>query len=211
MTVVRFIAALLAVGLGIFFCARKKQPLFFKILLFGCASFLLGSIFEGCWALVYREMPTGFHIGYLGYMGAYFFFLSAHYGAINRLADGGEKEYRPYRAVALIGPVITAAVTVWSVWTRGVLPQLPMLLLAVPIAMELYFAVKHLLLPDVEMGIIKVMRPYNVCVILLCLSQLISEMTGLGDMVRMIAGCAVSLILIVLLPVAETGVQKWYI
>lgn len=209
MTIFRFIAGLLAAGTGFFLCSQRKQPLFFKILLFGCASFLLGAVFESCWTLVYREPPEGFHIGYLGYMGAYFFFMSAHYGAINRLADGGEKQYRPYRLVAILGPALAVILAVWSISTHGL--SLPLLLLTVPIAIELYFAIKHLLLPDVDMGIIKVMRPYNGCVILLCFAQLLSLMPGVPVMLHQIAAGMVCVLLVMLLPVAQMGVKKWYI
>lgn len=62
-------AALVSVCLGVVLCTRRKQPLFFKILLFAAASYLLGALFEGCWELIYGNAPGGFHVGCLGYVG----------------------------------------------------------------------------------------------------------------------------------------------
>ena len=211
MTVLRLAVAALAVIWGMTACVRRKQPLFYKILLFGCASYLLGALFEACWVLVYRSPPQGFHIGYLGYMGAYFFLLSAYFGAIDRLADGGERVYRPYRLGALLAPLAVAALCGWSVVRAGWAACLPLLLPAIPVGLTLYFAVKHLILPDVDMGIIRVMRPYNACVILLCLCQLLGQAPLLHAGLRggtLVLSC---LLLAALLPLAELGVRKWFI
>ena len=77
-------AALVSVCLGVVLCTRRKQPLFFKILLFAAASYLLGALFEGCWELIYGNAPGGFHIGCLGYVGMWFFLFSSYFGAIDR-------------------------------------------------------------------------------------------------------------------------------
>ena len=210
MTILRLLAALLAVALGTGACAKRKQPLFFKILLFGCASYFLGALLEGCWMLVYGSAPTGFHVGYLGYMGAWFFLFSAYFGAIDRLADGGERAYLPWRLAALAAPAAVLALAAWSTAARGVGESLPLLLLAIPMALTVYFALKHLLLPDVELGIIRVMRPYNFLVILLGLCQAAALAPGLPAALTSAAEAGVCLLLAALLPVAERGVRKWY-
>ena len=210
MILLRLCAALVSVSLGIALCARRKQPLFFKILLFAAASYLLGAVFEGCWTLVYGAAPDGFHIGYLGYVGMWFFLFSSYFGAIDRLADGGERAYRPYRLTALAAPLALLGLTVGSVVRCGAGTSLPLLLLAVPMGATLYFALKHLLLPDVEMGIIRVMRPYNALVLLLGLGQAALLSPGLPDGVRLAVTAAVCVLLAAMLPMAEMGVRKWY-
>ncbi len=210
MTILRLWAALLSVLLGVTACIRRKQPLFFKILLFGCASYLVGAVFEACFTLVYGQPPAGFHVGYLGYAGAYFFLLSAYFGAINRLADGGEPRYRRHRLGALAGTLALAGATVWSVMQSG-LSALPSLLLLMPISLTLYFALKLLILPDVEMGIIRVMRPYNACIISLCLCEALGRSAQIPLWAQTAAQCAVCLLLVLSLPLAQKGVRKWYI
>ena len=119
-------AALVSVCLGVVLCTRRKQPLFFKILLFAAASYLLGALFEGCWELIYGNAPGGFHIGCLGYVGMWFFLFSSYFGAIDRLADGGEPMYRPYRLAALAAPLAVLGLTAWSMTSYGPDASLPL-------------------------------------------------------------------------------------
>lgn len=207
----RLAAALFSLVWGTACCARQRQPLFFKILLFGCASYFLGAVFEGCWFLVYGAAPQGFHVGYLGYMGAWFFLLSAYFGAIDRLADGGEPQLRLYRLGALIAPGAVAVLTIWSLMTWGWISSLLLLLLAIPMGLTGYFALKHLILPDVEMGIIRVMRPCSGCVVLLCLCQALAVAPQVPQGVQQAAGAVFCLLLAGLLPLGEMGVRKWFI
>lgn len=178
-------AALVSVCLGVVLCTRRKQPLFFKILLFAAASYLLGALFEGCWELIYGNAPGGFHVGCLGYVGMWFFLFSSYFGAIDRLADGGEPMYLPYRLAALAAPLAVLGLT-------------------------LYFALKHLLLPDVETGIIRVMRPYNALVILLGLGQTAMLFPGLPGTAQPVVTLLVCVLLTAMLPTAEMGVRKWF-
>ena len=102
MTGIQAAAALISVAYGAFACLRRRQPLFFKILLYGMISYLFGTLFIACYQAVHGIQPAGFHVGYFGHIGCYFFLLSSYYGAMDRLADGGEKEYRRIRLAAAI-------------------------------------------------------------------------------------------------------------
>ena len=207
MIALRLAGSLAALVLGGTLCARRKQPLFFKILLFAAASCFLDALFEGCWLLVYGAAPEGFHVGYLDCVGMWFFLFSSYFGAIDRLADGGERRYLPYRLAALPAPLAVLGLTIWSVIRWGAAASL--LLLVIPMGATLFFALKHLLLPDVEMGIIRVMRPYNALVLLLGLCQMIMQMPGVSGTAALAATPLTSL-LVAMLPTAEMGVRKWY-
>ena len=209
MIILRLAASLAALVWGGALCARRKQPLFFKILLFAAASYFLGALFEGCWLLVYGAVPGGFHVGYLGCVGMWFFLFSSYFGAIDRLSDGGERRYLPYRLAALLAPVAVLGLTIWSVIRWGAAASLPLLLLVIPMGATLFFALKHLL-PDVEMGIIRVMRPYNALVLLLGLCQMVTRMPGVSGAAALAATVLTSLLLVAMLPTAEMGVRKWY-
>lgn len=211
MTAAHLLAALLAILLGSWYCIRQSQPLFFKILLFACASEFLGALAESCWLLVFGVAPTGFHVGYLGYMGAWFFLVSSYFGAIDRLADGGEDIYRPYRLIALLAPAIVFGLTSWSLARYGVAACLPLLLLALPLGLTCYFALKHLLLPDVELGIIRVLRPYNACLITLSLCETLTLLPDMPGGVITAARGLFCLLLAAMLPIANQGVRKWFI
>lgn len=192
-------------------CSRSKQPLFFKILLYGQVSYFFGVLFTACYALVYQGSPVGFHVGYFGHAGAYFFLFSSYYGAINRLVDGGEKHKRKYRCLGAVVPLALAGFLIYTAVRIGIKETLPMLLLFIPISFTLYFAVKHLILPNAELGILKEMRPYNVCVFLFCIAEVLALSPSLPNEVRQAASALSCLLLLALLPLAEKGVRKWFI
>lgn len=151
-------------------------------------------------------------MGILGYMGTYFFLLSSYYGAINRLADGGEARYRGYRLAAASGPLLVLVLLAHSVRTLGDGACLTYALLCLPIAPTLYFSIKHLILPDVDLGIIRVMRPYNACVIVFCMVQVLLQVPACSGLDIRAAGSVLSSVLLMtLLPMAEMGVRKWFI
>ena len=80
----------------------------------------------------------------------------------------------------------------------------------VPVAATVYFAAKHLIMPDVEMGIIRVMRPYNGCVLAICLLQPLVLMGGGVPVLGIVACAATALATLASLPLARMGVGKWF-
>ncbi len=211
MTMIQLAAALISVLYGGIACLRHRQPLFFKILLYGLISYFFGALFTACYSVVHGGGPVGFHVGYFGHIGAYFFLFSSYYGAIDHLADGGESKYRVLRIVSAIPAIVPIALLVWGIVNYGLSTMLPLLMLILPMTFTLYFAVKHLVFPDVEMGIIRVMRPYNGCVILFCIAELAGQFHYLPETVRTASAILSCLFLVLLLPLAEKGVRKWFI
>ena len=207
----RFIISLAALCYGINACTRHKQPLFFKIILYGVVSYFFGALFSASYMLVYRIQPAGFHVGYFGHVGMYFFLLSSYYGAMDRLADSGEKNFYIYRFSALAAPLVLGGLVLYSCLKAGLSSSLPLILFVLPMGLTLYFALKHLILPDVELGIIKVMRPYNACVILFCVAEVISQLPQLPQPVVNIALATASIVMLLLLPLAQKGVRQWFI
>lgn len=202
-----FFAAASAGIYSLFTCFRPKTPLFYKIVVYGFGSYFLGVTYSLLYA---KLMPGkgGFHPGYLGYLGTYFFLFSSYFGALDRLADGHEKVYRPYRLAALLpaAAVLFAGVYQWQ--RNGEL--LPCLML-IPAAGTVYFSCKHLILPDVEMGIIRVMRPYNGVITMWCLIQpFVTEMAA-GTVFSRILTAANAVLVILAIPLAHKGVRQWFI
>lgn len=135
----------------------------------------------------------------------FFFLFSSYFGALDRLADGRETAYRIYRIAALI-PSFLIIICGGTLWKR---------LLLLPVAATAYFTCKHLVLPDVDMGIIRVMRPYNAVLLLFCLLQPFTMGLGIGSHSQSFPNLFLdflNLIFILLaLPLARKGVQKWFI
>lgn len=206
----RLIGASAALVFGLCTAFRPKTPLFYKIVFFGVASCFLGSCYEALARLLRPSAVQGFHIGWLGYMGLFFFLHSAYYGAINSLADSGERELRKYRlaaggvAAAVLALGLTGAL--WR-WEQPVLQ----VLFPLPVAVAAYFAAKLLFMPDVEGGIIDAMRPFNALVLLLCVVQLVQFCWSLSGLMGWLLAAAEGLLLLAVLPVTRMGVRKWFI
>ena len=78
----------------------KKEPLFYRIIFFAMLSCLMGNVYTVLYNMLWQADGTGFHVGYLGYIGMFLFLHSSYYGAINSLADGGQAEFKKYRISA---------------------------------------------------------------------------------------------------------------
>lgn len=192
---------------GLFTVFRPKTPLFYKIVVYGFGSYFLAVGYS----LLYRTLISGaegFHAGYLGYAGLFFFLFSSYFGALDRLADGGEAEYGKYRRTALLPAIVVLLAGIWKFFHGGNLFEQIMLL---PVAGTAYFACKHLIMPDVEMGIIRVMRPYNAVILLLCLIQPFSMIAVVDAVYIPVAAILNTMLVILALPLADRGCHKWFI
>ena len=90
----RLAGAFAALLFGLCTAFRPKTPLFYKIIFFGVASCFLGSCYEALASLLRPSAVQGFHVGWLGHVGLFFFLYSSYYGAFNSLADSGERDWR---------------------------------------------------------------------------------------------------------------------
>jgi len=185
---------------------RKKTPLFYKITVYGFGSYFLALAYGLLYTALLSE-ANGFHPGYLGYVGSFFFLFSSYFGALDRLADDGSPSYRRYRLTALAPCCLILA---WGVYRtlHGTEPAAQLLLL--PVAGTAYFACKHLLLPDVELGIIRVMRPYNAVILLLCLLQPAAMTAILQGEYAFWAAALCALPTVLALPLAYRGCKRWF-
>jgi len=199
--------ALIASVFGACTIFGKKTPLFYKIIFFAMLACLMGNVYTVLYALLWQQGDAGFHVGYLGYVGMFFFLYSSYYGAINNLADGKEPELRRFRAIAAI---VAAAFFIGSVLLMYFFNRaFWMYIVAIPMGFTVYFAMKLLIIPDVEMGIIKVLRPYNALVVGLCVCMILRILAG--SVVESVSSICTGVLLAACMPVARNGVQKWFI
>ncbi len=123
----------------------------------------------------------------------FFFMYSSYYGAINSLADGKQRKFRRFRVIA---GVVAAVFFVGSAlmmyfFHKGVW----MYIVIVPMGFTLYFAMKLLIIPDVDMGIIKVMRPYNALIVGLCICMILRILSQSGSMLETVSSVCTGLLL----------------
>lgn len=188
---------------------RKKTPLFYKIIFFAVLTCLMGNIYTLLYGLLWDQGDTGFHVGYLGAVGMFFFLYSSYYGAINSLADGRQPELRRFRiaagivaAVFFIGSALLMYFSGKAFW---------LYIVVIPMSFTVYFAMKHLIIPDVDMGIVKVMRPYNAVIVGLCVFMMLSMISISGSVLETVSSICAGILLAVCMPMARNGVRKWFI
>ena len=173
----------------------KKEPLFYRIIFFAMLSCLMGNVYTVLYNMLWQADGTGFHVGY--------------YGAINSLADGGQAEFKKYRIIAV---VVASVFFIGSVLMLFSFQKAPwMYIIVIPMGFTLYFAMKLLIIPDVDLGIIKVMRPYNALIVCLCISMILRILSKSGSVLETISSICTGILLALCIPVAGNGVKKWFI
>jgi len=206
--IAELIGALAASVFGIFTVFKKRTPLFYRIVFFAFLTCLMGNIYTALYIWLWPQDQSGFHVGYLGYMGTSFFLYSSYYGAINSLADGGQSEFNRHRIASCL---VSAAFFIVSVIMIAILDKgFWLLIVVVPICLTLYFALKLLIIPDVEMGVIKVMRPYNALILALCVFMLIRLSSPADSAPETVGSITSALLIAISLPAARNGVRKWF-
>ena len=193
---------------------KKGKALYLQMIVGGIGCMMLSRAFQFITLLTNGSIPNGFHIGMLGAVGGFLFFLSANYGQIDKLLDDGARENRKYRLIALIAPCLLILVfsTLFFIPAASDKRTIYGVMSAV-ITFASYFNLKHFIFPDVEFGFIRSIRGYNLIALILAFLSvgemvLITLSVKIPLLILYIAICTVSLAII---PVLEKGVKKWAI
>ena len=132
---------------------------------------------------------------------------------MDSLADDGSKALRKYRLIPLIAPIAALAIYVVFILFYD-LPALPKIMggvLTFFVMETTYFNLKHLILPDVDFGVIKCLKPYNLAVLiyaLICMAEMVS-ISRANEALIAVLGILTGLILPVIVILVERGIKKW--
>jgi hypothetical protein len=200
-------------GLKHFF--KKGKPLFLQTITMAMGSHALGSIYHLCQSLTSDVLIEGFTPAYLGRIGFFLFFITASYGQMDKIVDDGSSKMKPSRYIALSAPICAVLLYIPNYIIKDV-PIHTKIVYAfvwVPATIAVYFNLKHAIIPDMDFGFIKAIKPYNILALLLCFSELICLTAW--DYYYMVP-LAVSAILFSFLCIctiiaAKKGVDKWTI
>ena len=193
---------------------KKGKALYLQMIVGGLGCMMLGRAFQFVTLLTRGFLPSGFHVGLLGIVGSFVFFLSANYGQMDRLLDDGAKENRKYRLLGLLAPLLMLGIyCLVFLFDIRLESKVVYGVMTVIIMFASYFNLKHFIFPDVEFGIIRSIRGYNLIALLLAVLSVVEIVLQLwGKMIPLlilyVAICAVS---IAIVPILERGVKKWTI
>ena len=200
-------------GIVKFFKPKKAVYAQMITLAVGCVAF--GRLYQVVRLLTGGDMFNGFQLGVFGVVGSLLFLFSANFGAMDSLADDKSKRFLKYRLIALAAPVAALA---WYILFI-LLTDLPR---SVKVASALvtlfvmhagYYHLKHLIFPDVDFGIIKCLKTYNLLALIyafLCLAE--TNVIGLGNEIGiLIIGVLIGAVQIGVVLSVERGMKKWTI
>lgn len=209
------VASLTAFLYGIIKFFKKKMPLFLQSITMANGCYALGSIYHLCQTLTIGELVEGFTPAYLGRIGFFLFFIVASYGQMDRIIDDGTKNYRPYRYIALLGPLVGLILFIPNLFVEESLisTHISYVLVWIPALICLYFNLKHAVFPNHDFGFIKAIKPYNILAVGLVISELSfliawNYYEGIG---LLITSVIFSILTIITIIVAGKGVKKWTI
>lgn len=209
------LCALFSFHLGLRLYFSKRAPRYVLMIVFGIGCAMLGRMFETLMLLTQHEIHSGFHVGLLGILGSFMFFMAANYGTMDMLVDDGSKGLMKYRLIALCAPVVILAIYVYYYVHVGFGAEAIVNgVLTLVIMLASYYHLKHLIIPDVEDGIIRHIRQYNLVALvyaLLCMLEMIVDAFNILPVFRYIVDVAFCVVYALFIPVLYKGVKQWTI
>ena len=138
-------------------------------------SHALGSIYHLCQALTSENIVEGFTPAYLGRIGFFLFFLTASFGQLDGIVDDGSSNMRSARIIASIAPVLAVLLYIPNAAIEEVATATKVVyaLVWIPAIFSVYFNLKHVIIPDLDFGFIKAIKPYSIFALLLSFSELL--------------------------------------
>ncbi len=192
---------------------RPKKALYAQMITLSLGCIAFGRLFNIVRLLTGGELTGNFQLGFLGLIGSLMFFFSANFGTVDSLVDDRSKELKKYRLIALAAPV--AAVLMYAGLfllsdVSGMQKILGAVLTAFVMAAS-YFNLKHLIFPDIDFGIVKCLRPYNLLALIYSISIFVEfcAMSCDNEVLTLICCCVTGLVTAAMIPTVVRGVNKW--
>ena len=177
----------------------------------GCMAF--GRLYQVIRIITIGDSFQRFHLGLLGVIGCLVFLFSANYGLMDGIADDGSEALRKYRIIPVSVSVVAAAVyLVFFLFTDlAVTIKIAAFFVAVFVIGASYFNLKHFIFPDVEYGVIRCLKTYNLLALVfefLCLVEMIFLSRDLEILV-LVTGILMGVILPAIVISVDRGIKKW--
>ena len=205
-------------GFGLFYgigCIHRKQkpPLYFLFSLFSLLCAFLSRVFYAVSITVYGKVPDIFNIGFLGYAGMFLFFLFANLGQIDWIVDDRKNVKPVYRIIPAIIPVLELSAAILGLFfgTVNISVRISYFVISVIVGFAGYYNIKHAIIPDVEYGIARAIRGYNVTAFLigiLSLAEIGFSVFEINDIINYIQ-IVLGVLFAIIIPVLNREVKRW--
>lgn len=199
-------------GLSKFF--RKKKALYLKLVTCGVMSLMFSRLYQVIFLTTQGALNKGFHIGILGIIGSFMFLFSANFGQMDSLVDDKTKTFRKTRIISFAAPLLILLIYLFF-FMKVQSAELKIVYSVVTffIIQCAYYNFKHIIIYDIDFGIVKCLRKYNILALIYAVMSML-EPIGLYLDIRplYIASCVImAIVAAALLPVLKGGVEKWAI
>ena len=200
-------------GYGMIRLFWKRKALYTRMIIFGVGCAMMGRMFETISLFAFGSLPKGFDIGMLGIMGSFLFFFTANFGSMDSLVDNGSAAFRKFRIAALAAPAVVCVLFAVYLWYAGIdLSILAYGTEALIITQASYYHLKHIIIEDVDFGLIRSVRGYNCLALIyavLCMLEMILDAAPFPPMYHMVWTTLMCIVLFAIVPVLEKGVTRW--
>lgn len=208
------LTALVAMIYGIALYFKPKKAMYAQLVTCAMACFMLYHLFNMVCLVCRGTVSEGFGSGIFGFIGAFMFLFCASFGQMDGLVDDHSNEMVKYRLAALVAPVCIALLYI-PVFKANIDNDVRVMIAIKMffIAQTSYYALKHTIIKDEELGIIQSIKPFNVVVLILCFLYALSFVAGVTgqQMLAVISAGGVCVVYLVIIPVLNRGIKKWTI
>lgn len=214
MNLLIFLCSLAGTIYGISQFFKKKTALYLKLVVCGVLCLMFSRLYQVIFLLTQGALYQGFHIGILGMIGSFMFFFSANYGQMDGLVDDRTNTFRKTRIAALAAPLVILLLYLYFFANVQIVELKVVYGVVTLLIMQCaYYNFKHLIIFDVELGIVRCLRPYNALVLVYAAMSMLEPIgLYLGITPVYLLSCAVTAaIALALLPVVKGGFDKWAI
>lgn len=212
---VPLLATLVSFIYGIKHFFKRGKPLFLQSITMAMGCHALGSIYHLCQTMTTKTVFEGFTPAYLGRIGFFLFLITASYGQMDRIVDDGSKALRPSRVIALIAPICAVLLYLPSALMEDIplAMKITVALVWIPAAVSVYYNFKHAIIPDLDFGFIKAIKPYNLLAMCLGFAELLclTAWDYLYNAALVISSFAFAGLCIAMMLAAKKGAEKWTI
>ena len=191
---------------------KPRQPIYaiMSVLGLGCAA--MGRLYQVAIILTETVYEGRLQIGILGMVGMFAFLFSSNYGEIDSLVDDGSQTYAPYRRLSFAMSCLMVLCYIWiASGELSITERLEYGVVSLSIAAASYYHIKHILIPDVEFGIVRSMRAFNVCALLyglLCILEIGAALRH-APLLLFLVCVPQCVLLLAILPLMDVGVRSW--
>ncbi len=207
------IAALVAAFFGVFVVYNKQKgnsPLYIKMVVWMLGCRFLQGLIE--FLLMRSDFDMSkISIVFIGYMAQFLFLICANYGAIDSLCDDGSKKFIKYRLMALVVPLGVLVYYIINIKRLSVNSgdMVIRLICLIVVLCAFYYHIKHLIIKDIEGGIIRCVRLYNLIGVINCIAVIIGWFFAHGSLPWYISMGMEVVVSLTILPALFNGFKKW--